>query len=307
MPDSSLNEQLIVDYLLGDLPEGEAGRLDQLSVTDDEFAELLDAVESELVDAYIRGELPEKKRARFESYYLTSATRLEKVAVARTLLRRADDGESSAQVSQWLRPRFAPSRIYEWGAIAAALVMFAIAAYLLLTNIQLRNQIAQMKEEHDALKKREEQLQHDMSQQRSQDSQKELELRNTREKIAELEKQLAENISSPVKQFAFMLSPQQREIATTPDIKIPAASDSIVVTLKLESDDYVMYKTVLKNSATDEILWQSNAEKSINKTVVVNFPTKILKSDDYILEVSGFTKSGRTEIINGYPFHVVIK
>ena len=70
MPDSSLNEQLIVDYLLGDLPETEASRLDQLSVTDDEFAEFLEAVESELINDYIRGELPENRRAQFESHYL---------------------------------------------------------------------------------------------------------------------------------------------------------------------------------------------------------------------------------------------
>jgi hypothetical protein len=302
-----LNEQLIADYLLGNLSESEADRLDQLSVTDDEFAELLEAVESELVDAYIRGELPDKRRARFESHYLSSATRYEKVAVARTLLRRADNAESSAQVSEWLRPRFASPRIYQWGAIAAALVMFALAGYLLLTNIQLKNQIAQMKEEHAALKKREGQLQKDISQQRSLDRQKEMELKETREKLQELEKQLAENISSPVKQFAFMLSPQQREIATTPDIKIPAPSESLIVTLQLESDDFPMYKTVLKKSATDEILWQSNAEKSVNKTIVVKFPAKILKSDDYILEVFGISKNSRKEVISGYPFHVVIK
>ena len=62
MSDSSLNEQLIVDYLLGDLPEAEADRLNELSVANDEFAEYLEAIENDLVDDYIRDELSEKQR-----------------------------------------------------------------------------------------------------------------------------------------------------------------------------------------------------------------------------------------------------
>lgn len=308
MPDSSLNEQLIIDYLLGNLPEAEADRLDQLSVTDDKFAEFLETVENELIDDYIRGELPQNRRARFESHYLTSPTRFEKVAIARTFLKRANNPESSALVKEWIRPtRIGTSRSYQWLAIAAAVAMFVLAGYLLLTNIQLRNQLAQMKEEHTVLKNREEQLQRDLAHRSSMDRQKEDELASTKQKLDALEKQMADRGLAPVKLFAFTLSPEQREIVTIPEIKIPAGTESVVVSLKLESDDYVMYKSVLKNSATDEILWQSDPEKSVTKTMVVKFPAKILKTDDYILELSGITKDGRTEIISGYPFHVVIK
>jgi hypothetical protein len=307
--DSSLNEQRILDYLLGNLSEAETDRLDQLSVTDDEFAESLEAVESELIDDYIRGELPEARRAQFESNYLTSATRLEKVALSRTLLKRADNPTSSALVTEWLKPvRFAPpSPKYQWLAIAAAVVMFALAGYLLFSNIQLQNQIAQIREEHAALKKHKEQLERDLNQRSSLDRQKEIELAITKQKLDALEKQLAESGSAPGKLFAFTLLPQQREIATIPEIKIPAGSESVVVTLKLESDDFSMYKVVLKNAAIDRTLWQSNAEKGVNRTVVVKLPVKILKSDDYILEVSGITESGRKEVISGYPFHSVIQ
>lgn len=308
LPNSSLNEQLIVNYLLGNLPEAEADRLDQLSVIDDEFAEFLEAVENELIDDYIRAELPENKRARFESHYLTSASRLEKVAVARTFLKHADHPDSSAEVNEWIRPvQFRPKRTYQWIAIAAALVTFVLAGYLLLTNIQLQNQIAQMKEEHAALKKREEQLQHELNQRSSLDRQKEIELERTREQLESLEKQLAESGSVPAKLFAFTLSSQQREIATIPDIKIPATSQNVAVTLKLESDDFPAYQAVLKDSATDKILWQSDSEKSLNKTVVVKFSAKILKSVDYNIEIYGISKNGHKEAISGYPFHVLVQ
>jgi hypothetical protein len=305
VPESSLNEKLIIDYLLGVLPESEIERLDELSVTDDEVAEYVEAVENELVDDYIRNELPEKTRTRFESYYLTSATRREKVAIARTLTKRADKGTVSDHV---IRPSsFANSRAFQWTTIAAAVVMLVLGGYLLLTNIQMQNQIAQMKEEHTALKKREDQLQREIAQQRSMDQQKEAELALTKQKLETLEKQLGEQGSLPEKLFAFSLSPQQREISTVTEIKIPAATESVVVTLKLESDDFDTYETVLKNSATDEILWRSDAQKSSNQTVVVKLPAKILKPQDYILDVFGINKSGDKEIISGYPFHVLIE
>ncbi|HSE43269.1 MAG TPA: hypothetical protein VLH08_21095 [Acidobacteriota bacterium] len=308
MPDFSLNEKLIIDYLLGDLPEAETDRLDELSVTDDEFAEFLEIVENDLVDDYIRKELPQNKRDRFESYYLTTERSREKVAIARTLVRHADRTDISDQERKSIRPvGFAKSRAFQWSAIAAALVIMFLAAYLLMTNMQLQNQIAQMKEEHAALKKREEQLQREITQQRSVDQQRETELARTREQLEMLEKQLAETASGPANLFAFTLLPQQREISSITEVKIPAAAESVAVTLKLESDDFPMYKAVLKNPATDEILWQSHQEKSVNKTVIVKFPAKILKSKDYILEVSGIRKSGRVEIISGYPFHVVIQ
>ena len=49
--------QTIRDYLLGQLPESETERLDELSITDDECAERIRAVEHDLVDAFARGEL----------------------------------------------------------------------------------------------------------------------------------------------------------------------------------------------------------------------------------------------------------
>jgi hypothetical protein len=43
-------------YLLGSLPGDEAERLDELSVTDEAFAEALSVAERDLIDAYVQGE-----------------------------------------------------------------------------------------------------------------------------------------------------------------------------------------------------------------------------------------------------------
>jgi hypothetical protein len=308
MPEFSTNEQLIIDYLLGDLSEAEAGRLDELSVINDEFAIFLETVENELIDDYIRKELPENRRTRFESQYLTTPERREKVAIARKILQHTDNSVSTNQFWEWISPlRFAPSKEYQWLAIAAALGVLVLGGYLLLTNIQLKNQITQMRKEHMALKQREQQLEQDLNQRRSLDHQKETELALTKQKLEALENQLANYGSVAIKQFAFTLLPQQREITAISEIKIPAKAESLVITLKLESDDFPTYKTILKNADTDEILWRSDVQQSINQAILVKVPSKIFKSQDYVLEVSGIAKNGNAEIISGYPFHILFQ
>jgi len=82
------DDHLLVHYVLGLLPDEDAARLDELSVTDDDVAWRLCAAENDLVDAYASGMLTGAMLDRFESYYLASARRREKVRIARGLLRR---------------------------------------------------------------------------------------------------------------------------------------------------------------------------------------------------------------------------
>src|SRR5580693_6169914 len=82
--EQEFDDQILIRYLLGSLPEAEADRLDELSIADDEFAWRLSAVENDLVDAYARGDLPRETLEPFNAHYLSSPKRLEKVAFART-------------------------------------------------------------------------------------------------------------------------------------------------------------------------------------------------------------------------------
>src|SRR5262245_28221113 len=69
-------------YLLGSLPEGETEVFDELSIVDNTFVERLDAVEDDLIDDYVYGEISGAELARFESHYLASPRRREKVKFA---------------------------------------------------------------------------------------------------------------------------------------------------------------------------------------------------------------------------------
>jgi hypothetical protein len=79
------DDELVVRYLLGALPEDEIECFDELSITDDEFALRLRTVEQDLVDAYVKGELSAGLRALFRSRYLASPAQRKMVRFAEAL------------------------------------------------------------------------------------------------------------------------------------------------------------------------------------------------------------------------------
>jgi hypothetical protein len=102
----------ITRYLLGNLEEEEQDRIEQRYFTDPELLALVEATEDDLIDAYVRGELSAADRARFESHFLRSRRRRERVKTAEALLAQLPSKSSRAPV---------------WFAFAAALVlMFAL-------------------------------------------------------------------------------------------------------------------------------------------------------------------------------------
>ncbi len=150
------NNQTSSEYLLGALPEAETERLDELSFTDDEFAESLQVAETDLVDAYVLGELTGADLERFKTHYLVSPLRREKVEFAKVLSKfwRAGVGWSlrlsPGEPLPARRGRFAalgvfiaPPPILQWGLAAAALAMLIVGGWVAVENIRLRQQMSQ--------------------------------------------------------------------------------------------------------------------------------------------------------------------
>jgi len=79
------DDQLLIRYLIGALPDVETERLDELSITDDDVASRLRALEHDLVDAYVKGELSGETLDLFRSHYLASPAQRERVRFAEVL------------------------------------------------------------------------------------------------------------------------------------------------------------------------------------------------------------------------------
>src|SRR5947209_5207552 len=139
---NAFDDQYLVRYLLGSLPQEEAERLDELSITDDDVSWHLRAVENDLVDAYVRSELDGETLRQFNASYLSSGRRRQKVEFAKGLRRfQARSASAAEPVKQSVPAGFSlwhifrtPRLALQFG-IAVAGVMLFIAGYLLFDNV----------------------------------------------------------------------------------------------------------------------------------------------------------------------------
>ena len=162
------NDLLLTQYLLGDLPSSETERLDELSITNDEFALRLSAAENDLVDAYVRGDLPVKTSEQFKSAYLSSERGREKLRFAETLIlfkqkKKRRRQRSHTGLAQTEKPKsWAFLDLFhvvpQWGLALAAILLLAASGYLANANRQLRHQVDHSEAERAALSQREQQL-----------------------------------------------------------------------------------------------------------------------------------------------------
>ena len=300
------DDEVLFRYLVGDLPEEQAERFDELSIKDDEFAVCLQSAENELVDAYARRELSGEILEKFKSYYLSSAARQQKAGFAEAMLNlqksaaiAAAQASPAAASSPLLKERSSASRPFQWGfALAAAAVVLA-AGYFFLQNRSLEEQLAEGRSRQNALSQREQQLQAELGEQRTANSEMLKQLAQLRDAIPQ---------TGTLKTIAVLLMPMTRGAGQPVAISVPPGSAWLTLRLRLESDDYPQYIAVLKDPATDRVVWQSgklNPEQSSkNKDVVIRVPGPLLKQQNYSVELSGLSSSGSAELVTNYVFRV---
>src|SRR5262249_43486507 len=147
---------------------------DELCFVDDEFAERLSAVENDLVDTYVRGELSNQKLERFDSYYLASPKRREKVRIARAFQIHAERAVAAGRVAVAPGPPQTdatsdtpiPQRTLLWSFFTVPRLVLTTAAILGLAGVGwlvfelslLRSQVDQAQAPRIALERREKEL-----------------------------------------------------------------------------------------------------------------------------------------------------
>jgi hypothetical protein len=337
------NDQTVTRYLLGALPDAEAERLDELSFTDDEFAEALKAAEKDLVDAYVQGELSGSTLERFKSHYLASPLRREKVEFAQAFPVWAEKN-AAAQVAEAQTENLAgsstkrkgsgwfsalnilrvPRQALQWGTACAALALLIAGGWLAFENARLRGQVSQTEARREELGRREQQLQRELEGRRSAGAEAELELARVREERERLEQELRRQESERQQQAtgqppaqpgrvriaSFILTPQMRDAAQIREVSIPPEAGYVAMRLELEPNDYSGYRVALINQAGNQTFWRSGKLRARaigdDKALSVRFRAELLKPQTvYLLRVTGTSDSGAPEIIGDYPFRVV--
>lgn len=293
------DDSLLIRYLLGELPDSEAEPLDLASVEDEDFAGRLSAVESDLVDAYVRGELEGATVERFESWFLSSAPRRAKVALAAALLER--ERTERAFVSRAPRPpsRHRPER--SWWLFAAAMLILVPAVYLLVPSLRQKPPEDQLARSRGAImpKPAGERATPPSSPPESVSSEDPGRLREP-------------SVAAPsVASISFLVAPQTRAGGPIATVSVPPGAGEVTARLQLEFDEFPQYEAVLKDPATDATLWRLGGLRAGGEgafqTVLVRLPASLLKTRNYSVELAGVSPDSAPEFIGNYVFRAVLE
>jgi hypothetical protein len=112
-----VDEARVEAYLLGLSSPDEQAAIEERYLADPDFLAEVQSVERDLIDRYLRGEITD--RAAFESHFMASSSRRERVEFARALMHA--DRHSAAR--RW---------VGAWPAAAAAALVIAVAGWLVL-------------------------------------------------------------------------------------------------------------------------------------------------------------------------------
>ncbi|MFL6259303.1 MAG: anti-sigma factor family protein [Thermoanaerobaculia bacterium] len=126
------DDELLRSYLLGQLPEDEADRLEGRLLTEDDLFELSEAVEADLLADYAQGGLAPAERERVQRRLASSPQGRERLMLARSLSKLAGRDRQAAPLpftGRTVTPRRPALR---WAALAAGLFVAAGLGWIAL-------------------------------------------------------------------------------------------------------------------------------------------------------------------------------
>jgi hypothetical protein len=323
------NDERLLDYLLGLLPEEEVERLDEESIADDDVAARLSAVEDDLVDAYITETLDQSTRARFETVYLMSPQRREKVKFARRFL-AAVDRISTASADSVPAASAGPERVrpfppklefskpqerrarFNW-AFATMAASIALVCGLLVNDLQLREGLSRALQLGEANDQRVTSLARQLDQARNENVAITQALEQARAAATPVERPASSGSSPSISSAALagtravVLFMQTRSIEQVPVVDIPPNVDGAGFELRLESNEFPQYRARLKDPGTNRTLWQSaelHARSMTPISVTLVVPAHLLESKHYSFELAGIGRAGHETTTGTYAVEI---
>jgi len=336
LPESGPDDQQLVRYLLGLLPEEDAERLDEASIVDDEIAGRLRVVEDDLVDAYASGSLQGESLRRFESFYLSSPLRRQKVKFAGSLHRTVNQAAVSAAAAPGKRAvpasasepvafpvafrpkrRMVPGAESTWRLAVAALLVLACGA-LLFWDARLRSGLTEAQRQGAALEHQAHALEQQLVEQRTANAETAKELARVRTSLADLAQQTLDQPQErsgsrlqALAAFAVVLLPPTRAVGPIDTLAVPADTTRIAFELRLESNEFARYQVVLKDLAANEAIWRSPRVAAMSSgdqsSVFVVVPAGLLKPQHYSLELVGQSAAGVTQTVGSYTVQILFR
>lgn len=319
------NEKLIERYLLGDLSEVQQIELEDRAFGDPELVATITAVENDLIDEYVREELSEADRRKFESRFLASASRRQRVEFARALTQVG--ARAVAPEKTLVRPAAAWSwrdSLYafisglnpatRFATVAVMLLILIGGAWLLLQSIQMRRQRTQLQAENQTRENDRRKLEQQIEAERKRNE--ELNARQNQEKQREQSNQSlpqlnqTEEPTPPRSLIASLtlLPGISRGGGAKPNLVLTDDVRQVRLNVGIDPEEqYKIFTAQLWTVAGNQVWSGRNlTAKSRGKAraVGLTLPASVLKSGEYELRLSGLQEGGGSDDVGFYYFGV---
>lgn len=326
------NDEPIVRYLLGDLPEEEQIRLEDRAFSDQEYMQNILDAESDLIDEYVRGGLSDSERRRFERRFLVSSERQRKVEFARALACAVPEAAPEAVVDGAARPVLQNLQA-SWGNSFLAwlrglnpIMSFSLAAFavvlslglswLIFDSFRLRAQVARLQAEQELQRRREEELRRQASDEQARSNDLAEQLAREREQRTSIEKNLQQiERGGPEKSAtgsliaSLFLPPNiSRDQAARPKFDLPQTVRVIRLQVGLErEDDYQSFRVEIRTRQGREIWVKDGLRSQLSRSGRVlkfTIPGGAFAGGEYELTLKGVDRQN-VEDLRFYYFDVV--
>jgi hypothetical protein len=301
MGSERVDEELLVKYLLGNLPETDEVQVEDRAFEDANYLDALEAAEADLIDTYVRGGLSQSERRAFERRFLTSRNRWSKVQFARALVRVT--AASTAPIrpvprQTWFSLIRGWSPALRFAAGLAALICIAGPSWLIFQNAAMRSRMAVLESQRHDLETREQGLRRQLGQEQS------------RAGNLAAQRQQQQSTGGAFAVASLVLVPGLSRAETRIEELVLTPSAQIAhLEIQLEAtDDYTRFRAELRTRRGEEVMTRSNLPRRRTNTgyaVSFDVPASALTAGDYELALKGVDHQAVVDI--GYYYFGVRK
>ena len=321
------DKQNIICYILGELSEEERDKFEENYFNDDEAFQELEVIESELIDDYVRESLSSQEKSRFESKFLTTIKRRERVEFARLLMKSVQQNslatspiitenttkptiEKRASWQELLTNYFLSQiNLLRWSTVLALLITIIGSGWLLVANHKIEKQFINSQAENIKLQEKIKMLtqQADKEAARSKELASNLQREQKQNELLNQEIQATNQLKNTLPMIlSFILDAgTERGAKTANSLKITKDAKEVELKLKFNlTEHYQSFKAVLKNADGEELWSDSALHLTVGKqsnTVNCRIDAGILQKGDYTITLTGLPGKRETE----YSFLVV--
>jgi hypothetical protein len=313
------NNELMTQYLLGELSEEECVKVETRFLADNEFFEQLLAVEDALIDEYLLDNLPPDQRARVEKLVTSSSVQQREMELARDLIANisekglslppstADLSPDQAEIArgQFLGRQYTPAIWVTWLALLACLLAWNI--YLQIGKGRIEGEQTALKTENQEYQRR---IDGEIKRNEAITAQLEEEknkLAKSEQLVAELQRNVSPFNDNEIITINLSSDSESRNEGNLKVISIKANTRRIRLQLDIEQGkDYKEYSVGI-NTFENRPVWSKNSitadQLKSNKLILV-LPANILPVDDYTIALRARAENGKLEEIANYSFSI---